>query len=94
MNQLYKLGKKLRDEYMFQREFLSPQYTREEFYARSTDKDRTLQSAQAFLMGFYPPGSGPSAAFHSERWYSDLYPNYHNDFNEKGEGFFLSFLLI
>ena len=33
--------------------FLSKEYNRNELYARSTDFDRTLISAQAFLSGLY-----------------------------------------
>jgi len=59
MAQEYQLGKKLRQYYIEKQHFLPEIYKSELMYVRSTDYDRTLMSAQAFLMGFYPAGNGP-----------------------------------
>ncbi|MBX9742521.1 MAG: histidine phosphatase family protein [Chthoniobacterales bacterium] len=63
MHQEYELGKKHRQRYVFQEKLLPRSYQPETIYVRSTDVDRTLMSAQCFLMGLYPPGTGPLIAF-------------------------------
>lgn len=60
MRQEYELGLKLRALYVDEHQLLPAQYKSETLYARSTDTDRTIMSAQTFLMGLYPPGTGPS----------------------------------
>ena len=59
MRQHYNLGKNLRSIYVEQLGFLSKTFDPLEFYVRSTDYNRTLQSATSQLYGFYPLGYGP-----------------------------------
>ena len=59
MRQEYELGQKLRELYIKQHQLLPERYIPHTLYARSTDIDRTLMSAQSFLMGLYPPDTGP-----------------------------------
>ncbi len=59
MRQEYELGSHLRDIYVEQYHLMPEDYAPETIYIRSSDFDRTLMSAQSFLMGLYPPGTGP-----------------------------------
>jgi len=56
MQQEYKLGLSLRHRYQH---FLPEKYVSQVMYVKSTDFNRTLDSAQAILLGMYPLGSGP-----------------------------------
>ncbi|VDM59426.1 unnamed protein product [Angiostrongylus costaricensis] len=51
MEQMNELGIYFRTRYDF---FISSHYVPSEVYIRSSDSDRALSSAQAFLAGFYP----------------------------------------
>eukprot|EP01102_Stenamoeba_stenopodia_P008000 TRINITY_DN2264_c0_g2_i1.p1 TRINITY_DN2264_c0_g2~~TRINITY_DN2264_c0_g2_i1.p1 ORF type:complete len:597 (-),score=88.82 TRINITY_DN2264_c0_g2_i1:161-1951(-) len=55
MQQLQALGSKLRDRYVYQKKLLSPKLNINEIFVRSTARERTLISAQSFLLGLYPP---------------------------------------
>ena len=59
MQQEYQLGASLRKKYIEQYHLLPFNYSSNMIYVRSSDADRTLMSAQAFLMGLYPLGTGP-----------------------------------
>jgi acid phosphatase len=61
MQQEYKLGLKLRQRYMVDHQLLNSNYQPNSIYARSTDYDRTIMSAQSLLFGLYPLGTGPSS---------------------------------
>jgi len=60
MEQEYRLGARMREEYVDRQHLLPASYAPGTIYVRSTDVDRTLMSAQSFLMGLYPPGTGPA----------------------------------
>lgn len=59
MQQEYVLGAKLRNRYITEAHLLPENYRHDTIYVRSTDVERTLMSAEAFLMGLYPEGTGP-----------------------------------
>jgi len=63
MDQLYRLGTKMRSKYIEELGFLPRNYSGgHTIYVRSTDKDRTLMSAESFLYGLYPLGTGPAGS--------------------------------
>lgn len=57
MRQHYNFGRQLRKEYIENQNFLSPTFNHTEIYIRSTNVNRTLMSAQALFMGFFPNGA-------------------------------------
>jgi hypothetical protein len=59
LHQEFELGGQLRKIYIDQYKLLPEHYEQNLFYVRSTDTNRSLNSAQAFLQGFYPEGTGP-----------------------------------
>jgi len=61
MHQEYDLGASMRAEYIERYSLLPKTYTAGTLYVRSSDIDRTLQSAQCVMLGLYPPGTGPVA---------------------------------
>jgi len=52
MKREFELGKYFKSRYA---KLLGDSYNRKDVYVRSSDKDRTLQSAEAFLAGMFPP---------------------------------------
>ena len=56
--QSYLLGVKRRKVYIEQMGFLPEQYDPETLYVESSDKNRTIMSASAQLIGMYPLGTG------------------------------------
>jgi len=51
----YYLGELVRKRFIEEYNLLSPNYTNDEIYVRSTDFDRTLMSVQSQLSGIFPP---------------------------------------
>lgn len=47
---------------MVDNQLLPPHYQVDTVYVRSTERDRTMMSAQSLLLGLYPPGVGPVLA--------------------------------
>ncbi|KAL6072946.1 Lysosomal acid phosphatase [Balamuthia mandrillaris] len=60
--QHYVMGKRLRQIYITQLGFLPSQYNASQVFVRSTDVWRTEQSAQANLLGLYPPDTRTSTS--------------------------------
>lgn len=56
MHQEYELGTRCKKRYAA---LLPGHYEADRLYVRSSDFDRTLMSAESFLMGLYPLGTGP-----------------------------------
>jgi hypothetical protein len=54
MKQMYDFGKAFKSYY---RNFLTSDYDRTRFYARTNDMDRALESAYPFIAGLYEPNS-------------------------------------
>lgn len=59
MHQEYLLGKQMRERYINQLHLLPSNYHSNSIYVLATPYSRTLMSAESFLLGFYPPGTGP-----------------------------------
>lgn len=59
MYQEYQLGKDIRKRYVDTFKLLPPTYRTNSLYVLSTSSNRTVMSAQAFLSGLYPDGTGP-----------------------------------
>jgi acid phosphatase len=55
MFQEYQLGKLKAEQYKVRNHLLPDSYDRNSMMVRSTDFDRTLMSAESFLLGLYPP---------------------------------------
>lgn len=67
VNQLINLGKKHNEKYMKKYALLQDDYSPNKIYARSTDFDRTLMSANAYLIGMYSSdGTQKPFAIHSK----------------------------
>lgn len=56
MRQTYLRGRYARARYVDEYRLLSPQFDASEVFFQSTDKERTIQSAYADLLGLYAPG--------------------------------------
>lgn len=60
MKQQHDLGAMLRHRYVNERNLIEPYWRLDQVYCRSTARTRSLQSAEAFFHGFFPPGTGPN----------------------------------
>lgn len=59
MQQVYHLGENARKKYILESHLLPNQYQPGTVLLSSTDVERTLMSAQSFMLGLYPLGTGP-----------------------------------
>lgn len=59
MQKMYRLGTKFHKIYIDDYHLLPSHYRNEVIHVYSTDFNRTLMSAQSFLLGLYPLGTGP-----------------------------------
>eukprot|EP00742_Colponemidia_sp_Colp-10_P010178 GILJ01011154.1.p1 GENE.GILJ01011154.1~~GILJ01011154.1.p1 ORF type:complete len:514 (-),score=62.72 GILJ01011154.1:94-1635(-) len=66
IRQHYLIGAEFRRRYMEQEPLLSSRYAHGQLYVRSTDVDRTLQSAVAQAAGLFPAGVGPALQVESQ----------------------------
>mmetsp|Transcript_6802 Transcript_6802/g.9402 ORF Transcript_6802/g.9402 Transcript_6802/m.9402 type:complete len:438 (+) Transcript_6802:29-1342(+) len=55
MKQHHDLGKQFREKYIHKWKLVNATWNNDEIYVRSSPKDRTIMSAQSFLLGFFPP---------------------------------------
>ena len=53
MREQYLMGENIREKYIIENNLLSIKYKREQFYARSTNTNRTIMSAQSQISGIY-----------------------------------------
>ncbi|OMJ94246.1 hypothetical protein SteCoe_2581 [Stentor coeruleus] len=61
--QHYIIGKEFRERYIIKKKLINPTLLLPEVYVRSTDLHRTIMSAQAQMMGFFPIGPELSSPF-------------------------------
>ena len=59
MRQHFLLGSELRQRYILTTPVLQSSYNYSQVYFRSTDVNRTIESAQSQMMGLFPAGTGP-----------------------------------
>jgi len=55
LQQHHALGVSFRNHYIIQQNFLDPTYNKRQVYLRTTDSPRTLKSAEAQILGMFPP---------------------------------------
>ncbi|EAR90020.1 histidine phosphatase family (branch 2) protein (macronuclear) [Tetrahymena thermophila SB210] len=67
MRQLYLLGQGIRHDYVYTQNFLSETYDRSEIHVQSSNRTRALESAQCFMFGLYPLGTGKSIPSHIDK---------------------------
>jgi lysosomal acid phosphatase len=60
MQQEYMLGLQMHKRYIQENHLLPEHYLANTMYVRSSDLNRTLMSAESFLLGLYPLGTGPN----------------------------------
>ncbi len=62
IREMYDTGQALRRKYVDDMGFISGSYRPSEIYARGSNTDRSLQSAQLLMLGLFPLGTGPDPA--------------------------------
>lgn len=78
MQQLYDLGKRLRQRYIEEKPFLSPEFTSAEVYVRSTNIWRTIESAKCLVAGLFQQRQKEIVPIETvEAGDEILYPNFH-----------------
>jgi hypothetical protein len=59
LEQLRRIGELLRERYVDELRVLPPVFDARTVFVRSTDTNRTIESAQSLLWGLYPPSTRP-----------------------------------
>ena len=59
MRQLFLLGQEFRNRYITAQKLIKPNYDANFVKVYATDRNRTIDSGQAFLLGMFPLGTGP-----------------------------------
>ncbi|XP_072300633.1 lysophosphatidic acid phosphatase type 6 [Eucyclogobius newberryi] len=78
MQQLYELGKKLRQRYIEDSSFLSPAFSPAEVYVRSTNIWRTIESAKCLVAGLFQQKQTEIVPILTTEAEAEiLYPNFH-----------------
>ncbi|KAH7829649.1 putative acid phosphatase [Monocercomonoides exilis] len=72
MKQLFELGTLLKQEYVDKQHFLKENYDYNDVYIRSTNRDRTLMSAESLLMGLFPNSKANGGSNISNEFQTDL----------------------
>ncbi|KAM6986909.1 lysophosphatidic acid phosphatase type 6 [Aplochiton taeniatus] len=78
MQQLYKLGQRLRKRYIMDTAFLTPTFSSSEVYVRSTNIVRTIESAKCLVAGLFQQQQKETVPILTVQAELEiLYPNYH-----------------
>lgn len=78
MQQLYELGKRLRQRYVEEHAFLSPEFSPAEVYVRSTNIWRTIESAKCLIAGLFQQKQKEIVPIVTAEAEAEiLYPNFH-----------------
>ncbi|XP_072047855.1 lysophosphatidic acid phosphatase type 6-like [Amphiura filiformis] len=78
MDHCYKLGQRLRQHYQYKVQLLPKTFNHQDFYFRSTNITRTIESLRCVVAGMCSPLKGPVDIFVSKSEEEVLYPNSHH----------------